>query len=255
MSLASRASSISRICAAWRAAAARWGVRLSRRRRRRRSDPEGQRARLQGSDLQAALCGGDAVLRSGRDGAGPEAGPAFPAGADRLFAADASARRAGGVEGGGQQRHRLYPFHHVGPPDRRREGGVGGPDLLSTVSGGRARRGGSRHRPRQGGRLQGAVRHHRHAGGGQSRARCPQRHEGADGPQSAHQAEICAQHPGASALAGRLHGRRHDAALSPISWCRAPVPCRRWTSRRRWNRRRCPGPISNGFAKCGTAPS
>ena len=34
---------------------------------------------------------------------------------DRLFAADASARRAGGSAAAGQQWHRLYSFHHVGP--------------------------------------------------------------------------------------------------------------------------------------------
>ena len=111
------------------------------------------------------------------------------------LAASAAARAA---------RHRLYSFHFVRPPARGCEGAVGGPHLLSALSGGRPRRRGRRDRPRQGGRLQGAVRHHRHAGGGNRERDVAQRHEGADGQEPVRQAALPAQHPGASALAGRL---------------------------------------------------
>ena len=45
------------------------------------------------------------------------------------------------------------------------------------------------------------------------------------------------------------------SGLFPMSFCRDRGPWRRSMWRRRWNRRKCPGPISNGSASCGTAPS
>ena len=165
-----------------------------------------------------------------------------------------AARRGRSGAGGRRRGYRLHPVHALRLPAGRRAGGHGGAGLVSAVPRRRPQRRAIGHRPRKGGRIPRAGRHHRHAGRGTTRARLPQRHQGTALAAAAAGAALPSAAALAPALAGGLLRRRRPDAVPqhrPRRAARWPTP----TSARRSKPRWCRGTTSRGFARPGAARS